>query len=85
MNSSAFLKFFREDVGMFCSKQAESLANGPGIDLSTLTYVVDGHQSAVRPADLTVGILKTLKGLRRGHLVHKVAIYCRCQRVNNEP
>jgi hypothetical protein len=37
--------------------------------------VVDSHQGAVRPADLTAGILQTLKGLRRGHLVDKVAIY----------
>lgn len=41
------------------------------------TYVVDGHQGAVRPADLTAGILQTLKGLRRSDLVNKVAIYAR--------
>lgn len=42
---------------------------------SLQTYVVDGHQGAVRPADLTAGILQALEGLRRCHLVDKVAVY----------
>lgn len=40
-----------------------------------LSYVVNGHQSTVRPADLAVGILQTFKSLGGGHLVHKVSVY----------
>lgn len=39
------------------------------------TYVIDGHQGAVRPADWTAGILEALKGLRRSHLVHQMSVY----------
>lgn len=39
------------------------------------TYVVDGHQSAVRPADLTAGICQTLKSLRGSHLVDEMAVW----------
>lgn len=37
--------------------------------------MVDGHQGAVRPADLTAGILQTLESLRRSDLMNKVSIY----------
>lgn len=42
--------------------------------------MVDGHQSAVRPADLAVGILQAFESLGRGHLVHKVTVYAKGQR-----
>lgn len=38
------------------------------------TYVVNGHQSAVRPADFTTSILKTLEGLRGCDFVNKVSV-----------
>lgn len=38
------------------------------------TYVINSNQSAVRPADLAVGVGKTLKGLGRGDLMDEVTI-----------
>ena len=37
-------------------------------------YVVNGHQGAVRPADFTISILETLKGLGGCDFVDKVSV-----------
>ena len=36
--------------------------------------MINGDQSAVRPADLATGVLETLKGLRRGHFVNQMSV-----------
>lgn len=36
--------------------------------------MVNSNQSTVRPADLSTGILQTLKGLGRRHLVDEMSI-----------
>lgn len=45
------------------------------MDLEASTYVVNSHQSAVRPADLAAGICETLESLRGGHLVDEMAVW----------
>lgn len=55
------------------------------MDLKAFTYVVNGHQSAVRPADLAAGICKTLESLRRGHLVDEMPICFQVLENNHEP
>lgn len=76
MNSEAFLKFFLELVGIFYeTKMAlESVHLPINRAVRLQTYVVDGHQSAVRPADLTASVLEALESLRRGHLVNKMPV-----------
>jgi Ni,Fe-hydrogenase I small subunit len=58
------------------SAQITTTASGTAHSYSGVgsTYVVGGCQSAVRPADLAPGFLQTLKGLGRGHFVHKVPV-----------
>lgn len=38
------------------------------------TYVVDGNQSAVRPADLSASVLQTLESLGGSDLVNEVTV-----------
>lgn len=57
------------------SRAGQRMTSSPeGPNCALFTYVVDSHQGAVRPADLAAGILETLEGLGRGHLVDKMAI-----------
>lgn len=39
------------------------------------TYVISGCEGAIRPADFSSSILKTLEGLRRGDLMDQVTIW----------
>lgn len=36
--------------------------------------MINGNQSAVRPADLSAGILEAFEGLRRSHFVNQVSV-----------
>lgn len=55
------------------------------MDLKAFSYVVDGHQSAVRPADLAAGICKAFESLRRGHLVDEMPICFHVLENNHKP
>lgn len=75
MKSSTFLKFLRVEVGMFYHYHQHShcTAHTPRLE-SCRTYMINSNQGAVRPADLSTGILQTLEGLGRRHLVDEMSI-----------